>query len=68
MESNKDIGWYLDIDYDAFSFSMDTTDVGIVLLPLCLSQCRLAAAQNIQGRNACIKLPTLAYHDVSSHC
>ena len=34
MENNKDIGWYLDMDSDAFSFSMDTTDGGIVLLPL----------------------------------
>ena len=45
MENSKDIGWYLDMDCDAFSLSLDTADVGIVLLSLCLSQCRLAAAQ-----------------------
>ena len=53
MEHNKDIEWYLDMDCDTLTFPMDTTDVGIVLLPLtgivllplCLPQCRLAAAQ-----------------------
>ena len=34
MENNKDVRWYLDMNCDAFSFSMDTADVGIVLLPL----------------------------------
>ena len=33
------------MDCDAFSSFIGTTDVGIVLLPLCLSQYRLAAAQ-----------------------
>ena len=49
MKNNKGIGWYLD---DAFSFSMDMifgivllSLIGIVLMPLCLFQCLLAAAQ-----------------------
>ena len=37
MESNKDIGWYLDMECGAILLSMDTTDVGIVLLPLSIS-------------------------------
>ena len=41
--------------------------IGIALLSLCLFQCHLAAAQCSQGRNACIMLPTLTYHDVSSY-
>ena len=50
MENNKDVESYLDADCacDAFSFSMDVmlaSSCGIVLVPLCLSQCRIVAAQ-----------------------
>ena len=41
MESSKDIGWYLDMDCDAFSFCMDT----MLALSCCLFLCLNVALQ-----------------------
>ena len=57
MENNKNIGWYLDIDYVyvAFSFSMDT----MLVLSCCLFVYLNVALQLPLRRDACITISTL---------
>ena len=59
MENNKDV----DCACDAFSFSMNA----MLVLSWCLSlfQCHFAVAQCTKGRDACVTLPTVTYHDAS---
>ena len=60
---------YLDMDCanNTFSFSMDM----MLALSCCLFvylSVTLRVPSVPKGRDACITLPTLTYHDVSSHC
>ena len=50
MENNRDMRRYLDVDCGCDVSILHGCNVGIVLLPLCLSQCRLAAVQCTLGK------------------